>query len=223
MIYVNIPYAVNGNLGEAYNQFMRILPNEDDWACFIDHDAMVTTSGWFKQISKIVEENPEVGAFTCRTNRVGHKHQLIRGVNIDNHHVGYHRAVGEAVAKKFHTSTDPIGGHRTHEQIEFTNVGRVEKGQDRVYYDWGFSGVFILVKKSTWRQIRGFQDGFLEVDMAFSTDVHKHNIPFHIMNGVYVYHWYRASDPYTRTASTMDSVREDFRNEKLGLDNLTLY
>ena len=28
------------NIGCAYNKFMEILPSDDDFACFIDHDAM---------------------------------------------------------------------------------------------------------------------------------------------------------------------------------------
>lgn len=35
MIYTHIPYTPmehGNNLGYAYNQFMKMLPNDDDWA-----------------------------------------------------------------------------------------------------------------------------------------------------------------------------------------------
>ena len=47
MIYTHIAFAQSDcekNIGCAYNQFMEILPNDDDCACFVDHDAMFTTS-----------------------------------------------------------------------------------------------------------------------------------------------------------------------------------
>ena len=66
-----------------------------------------------------------------------------------------------------------------------------------------FSGTLILVKKKTWSKIGGFkEEGFLEVDDDFRKRLSDNKIKFAIMDGVYVYHWYRADNPY-KTSSPM--------------------
>jgi hypothetical protein len=57
MIHTYIPYApssINKNIGAVYNGFMNMI-SDDDWACFLDHDAMFTTLDWYKQLEDIVE------------------------------------------------------------------------------------------------------------------------------------------------------------------------
>jgi len=48
--------------------------SDDDWACFLDHDAMFTTLDWYKQIEEIIEElslgDRPVGLLTTFTNRI---------------------------------------------------------------------------------------------------------------------------------------------------------
>ena len=69
-IYTLIPYDLEKNLGGAYNKFMDLL-EDDDWAVFLDHDAMFTTTDWMKTIQETITQNPEYGFFTCLTNRIG--------------------------------------------------------------------------------------------------------------------------------------------------------
>ena len=96
MIYTNIPYTPSEygtNLGYAYNKFMELLPNDDDWACFLDHDAMFTTSNWYHQLETIIKNNPDVGAFGARTNRVANTFQLVGNINLMSNDLEYHRNV----------------------------------------------------------------------------------------------------------------------------------
>ena len=56
MIYTHIPYADSEHpkdLGWAYNNFMNNL-GDDDWACFLDHDAMFTVSDWYPRLERII-------------------------------------------------------------------------------------------------------------------------------------------------------------------------
>jgi GT2 family glycosyltransferase len=72
-----------------------------------------------------------------------------------------------------------------------------------------FSGTLILVRKSTWKTIGGFkQDGFLGIDDDFRSRLHKHDIQFAIMDGVYLYHWYRADAPYETSSPLLERVRK---------------
>ena len=174
MIYTNIPYAPkecgNKNLGCAYNKFMEMLPNDDDWACFLDHDAMFTTSTWYLQLNDIIEKYPDAGAFTCRTNRCAVRPQLIGGIDNTNHDILYHRQIGEYLQEKYYD--DVWNFHSRRKPYEL------------------FSGSLIVVKKSAWEKIGGFVDGMFHVDSKFRIDINANEIPFYIMNGVYVYHLY---------------------------------
>ena len=90
-----------------------------------------------------------------------------------------------------------------------------------------FSGTLILVKKSTWKKIKGFKTkGFLEVDDDFRERLFKHKIKFGIMDGVYLYHWYRADDPYKTSSSMLNQLRREYQRfskvKKFNLNDIKL-
>lgn len=175
MIYTYIPYAPKSkkmDLGWAYNNFMNLV-NDDDWVLFLDHDVLLTTTNWFTQIEDIVEKNPEYGVFTCLTNRIGQSVQKLKGVDSDNHDMKYHRKIGKDLQK-----------NKYDEVTEFPNKL--------------LSGFFILIKKEIWKKIGGFSEGyFLGVDNKLHKDCIENNIKVGLMNGVYVYHWYRGDGDKT--------------------------
>ena len=58
----------------------------------------------------------------------------------------------------------------------------------------------ILIKKSAWKQIDGFlEEGFLAVDQNVRKSANKKILKIAIMNGVYVYHWYRQDERHLNT------------------------
>jgi len=169
MIYTHIPYCPKDrgkDIGFSYNNFMKLL-GEDDWACFLDHDAMFTTKDWYHQLQDIIDTNPEVGLFSAMTNRIGNMPQKLIGINSENHDIKYHREIGKKLQQMYYSSL----------QLEHGN--------------WRISGVVILISKQIWKTVGGFKSGFLSVDNDIHNKCIEHNIPVGIMNGVYVYHWYR--------------------------------
>lgn len=178
MIYTYIPYAPkhkSRNLGWAYNNFINLIPNDDDWVCFVDHDTLFTTVNWYSQLENIIEKNPEYGLFTCITNRVGQRYQVLNGVDRNNHNISYHREIGKKLL-----------------QENYTNVTDLSKPDIGL-----FSGVLILVKKSTWKQIEGCPNGFLGVDNEIHRRCINKGIKVGRMDGVYLYHWYRGDGDTT--------------------------
>lgn len=170
MIHTYIPYApkeVGNNLGWAYNSFMEILP-EEDWACFLDHDATFTTRDWYYQLEDILKKYPNIGLYTCLTNRIGQSYQLVGGVDKENHDIRYHRKVGKQLQDSYY---DTI--------LELGNPAQL------------LSGVVILINKKTWKKVGGFVDGFLGVDNNIHKKCLDKSIGVGLMAGVYVYHWYR--------------------------------
>ena len=188
MIHTCIPYANSDHpkdLGWAYNDFMKNLSDED-WACFLDHDAMFTIADWYPRLERCIQNNPDIGAFGCRTNRVANTYQLLGGVDIHNHDIKYHRQIGSQVSQQF--------------QDQITMI------DDSTNQD-GFSGVFILISKKTWNSIGGFKQGqFLSIDNDLRHRLNAFSIKFAIINEIYVYHWYRAHDPYPHSVKILDGV-----------------
>lgn len=167
MIYTHIPYAPKKmkNLGRAYNQFINLLQNEDV-ACFIDHDAMFTTPDWYDQIEHIVDKYPDGGMFTAKTNRIKNRRQLYKGVMSEWHDMKYHRRIGRLL-----------------QQNHYDDVSEVEA-------DSPVSGVVLVMKKKVWNEFH-FKDGFLGVDNEMCCRLIEAGRKVYIMEGVYVYHWYR--------------------------------
>jgi GT2 family glycosyltransferase/tetratricopeptide (TPR) repeat protein len=170
MIITLIPYCPRSegkNLGFAYNELMGRL-RDDDWACFLDHDACFATPDWYAQLEEITAGLTEPCVLTALTNRVGSRWQLAPGVDRDNHAMDYHRRVGKAIQ----AASRGVLRDVTHESL--------------------MSGVVILLSKETWRRLGGFADGFLGVDNAIHQAARDRGGRVYLMAGVYVYHWYRA-------------------------------
>jgi len=160
-IVVNVPYYP-GNLGKAYNDFMGRLGPEE-WACFLDHDAMFTTGDWYGQMCEIINKHPSAGLFTAVTNAVYPKWQCVKMGYA--HDVKKHRMLGSDLLLSKRTQTKPCRGR--------------------------LSGVVILTSRRAWEKSGGFQDGFMGVDNAYHTAVAKAGYDVLLMEGLYVYHWYR--------------------------------
>lgn len=179
MIHTHVTYAphhTNKNIGQAYNDFVEMVP-DDDWICFLDHDAMFTTDDWYKQLEEIagmIESKPElqkqIGLLTVLTNRIGNVEQIIFRKDSEeakNHDMYFHRRWGKS-QQKFHR-------------------GSLQKATNLI------SGIVMLFPKRVWLKTSGFKDGFLGVDNDFDKQVRELGYGTYIMKGIYCYHWYRAA------------------------------
>jgi len=169
MIYNFIAYSPTEpkNLGNTYNQYMELLPNDDDWACFLDHDAVWTTNNWYVQLQKVVEDekNKEYGLYSVLCSKIGNSHQMLQR-SAGNHDYSYHRKLGEKQEKEhFAEVTEAI------RQI---------------------SGVVMLTQKKIWKEVGGFLNrGFFGRDTSYHGLITQAGYKVGIIQGVYVYHWYR--------------------------------
>lgn len=162
-----IPWNTDKNIGKSYNETMSLVEN-DDWVCFLDGDAVHTTSFFGKRIEDIIKSNPEYSLFTCQTNRIGCQYHIPKDVDRLNNDQSYHRDFGEKMWLENNTKVDDI----THSQ--------------------SLSGVLILIKKSTWLKVGKFkEEKMLTIDNDIHYKVRDFGYKVGIMRGIYVQHWYR--------------------------------
>lgn len=170
MIYYSIPYSTEKNIGAYYNSVMNNLPNDEDFACFVDGDTIFTTSDFGNQISDVVKKYPECRFFTCYTNRVGCKIQICPIIDRDNNDIEYHRNMGKLLQDNYWDLCD--------------DISELEPGTL-------ISGMLMLVRKDLWKEVGGFKSGMLSVDNDFHLKCISKKEPVYLMKGVYIYHWYR--------------------------------
>lgn len=167
MILYPIPYSSDKNIGKYYNWCMSLLPNKNDFACFVDGDAMFTTHYYGHQIENIIKTHPDCGLFTAVTNRVGTKYQCMPGM-WDNNNIDDHWIKGKEL-------------HDNH----YSECSDITHGPP-------LSGMLILLRKKEWKKAGGFlEDKMLGIDNSIHYRVRDIGGKVKLMKGVYIMHYYR--------------------------------
>jgi len=173
MIYPAIPYRLDKNIGRFYNDFMSMLPSDDDFACFVDGDTLLLTYHWGHQLQQVVDEHPNCGLFTAVTNRVGCPWQ----VNDEGAALG-----------------DDIRDHRELAEELWNRYGTACMERTRPPDARWMSGFLMMLRKSTWKNLGGFREGMLGVDNDIHEKAANKGEQVLQMCGVYLYHWYRGGN-----------------------------
>lgn len=169
MIYYFTPFIKN-NLGQAYNHYCNLVPNDDDWITMMDGDIMQLHMDWGDKWSAILENNPDAGIISCMTNRIGCPLQRVDHT-FNETNIILHRNFAKELFEKYRYDLKPIV-------------------KSNVYSVSCMSGFFFSFKKSTWKSINGFTNGNLHVDTNFFKKVINIKQCF-IAKGFYVFHYYR--------------------------------
>ena len=114
---------------------------------------------------------------------------MIPGVDQHNNDISYHRKLGKYLSKKYYGQTTPY-----------------KNPDDRGHY----SGTFLCVHIGTMKHLGGFpitgitlgQDNLIQVKLLDAG--HE----FHVCNGIYLYHWYKADQPYDHSSKTIESLEK---------------
>jgi len=177
MIYYSTPYRSDKNIGKYYNDFMSLIPNDDDWVCFTDADTMFLTP-FFGQLIEESTSQKKYDVLTCFTNRIGNPKQNVEllDFSIKNDDIQHHRAVAEMVQQKYGSKIEDFDSWKSH-----------------AYGKANMSGMLILRKKKVWNDCK-FIDGNLGVDNAFHEETRKNGYKVGIIKGLYIYHWYRGGN-----------------------------
>jgi hypothetical protein len=203
MIITTIPYSTSQNLGEYYNWFMEnCVPNDEDFACFVDRDAMFTSTYYHKDLEDLTNKYNECGLFSCVTNRVGSEYQRLFEPDSDrwkNNDMAWHMTYGLLTRER-----------------HFSEIIDVSKPNGAY-----LSGVVILIRKREWKQVGGFKDtGMLGIDSDIHERFVKKDFKVHILKGVYLYHWYRGGVQKSKEHLTKKPVQyiPDSKQHKLNIN-----
>ena len=171
-VYFISPFATDKNLGQAYNQSIALI-SENDWICLMDQDAMFLTPDAGQIIHEYVKRNNVEALFTCWTNRI---HPLAQGQLYNNEvsvnsDIKHHIKIAENQKKELYSLT----------QIH-CNI----------------SGFLMLISKRLWNKYKFSENGqCLGIDTEYSKCMRENNIPIYRMEGLYVWHTYRLMNGIT--------------------------
>lgn len=168
-IYYFKPYSPDKNLGKAYNDYMKLLPADEDWACLMDGDTMFLNNNYGTQIEACIKRYPDIKFFTAVTNRIGNKKQLYQGHFSEVSDIKVHRRLAQKLQEDHWNECQEIKAP--------------------------VSGFLMLIQKKAWKHMR-FTEGkeLLGVDTNFSKRYQESGGKIAKMLGVYVLHYYRLNE-----------------------------
>jgi hypothetical protein len=174
MIYYFTPFT-KGDLGQAYNHYCNLVPDDNDWITFVDGDVMQLHLNWGDIWSNIINQNKDAGIITCLTNRAvkNNKDQVCLDM-YNEQNISQHRIYAQKLLNTNQYQTKEMIGHC-------------------------LSGFFFSFTKKTWKEVGGFDSGLLHVDTKFYYKV-KSIKKCVVSKGFYVLHYYRMieGEEYTR-------------------------
>lgn len=160
------------NFGEAINDLIKGLPNED-WVCLRDIDTIPPLHKEFIWQCEEIAKTTKLDLISCMTNRIGLRHQLYNGVFSDDHNLLNHKSIALELFNKA-----PLEVIETKQTI---------------------AGVMMLFSVNTWRKVKGFPTGAIKiggvfVDYLFCKKVLRVGMKIGIAKNVYLYHAYRMGE-----------------------------
>lgn len=179
MIWYFTPYSIEGNLGKAYNDYCKLIP-DNDWICLVDGDLMFLHKNWGHHFQDLVDKYPDAGIITTLVNRVGNLEQCYENKLSENPDLIYHRNLALKLQNEKYLEVEEL-----HKLI---------------------SGHILLFSKKTWIEIGGFAEdlnptvaekytkNIAGVDNRFSFRVLKRNKKILLALGIYALHYYRLSE-----------------------------
>ena len=160
------PFATDKNYGGAINEACARF-NDDEWILLTDGDVTFLTPDWGKQIADVIQTHGDrYDLYGCVTNRLAQPTQRYKGEFSDNHDMLHHYAIAKELERTLYAEVTDITKHRV------------------------IAGMFMLFRKSLWNRIK-FKENTLHFDSLFSKEVVRQGGKLGLIEGLYVYHFYR--------------------------------
>lgn len=167
MIWHLHPFDTKKRIGYIHNQYVNLVPNDEDWIAIFDSDVLPLRADFGQHIEDIIKHNDnKYKLLGCMTNRISEaqcKNQLYNGKISSNYDILYHKSIADSLYFNKKLS------------IKEVNIT---------------AGFCMIFQKSTWREVRGFSEG-LQFDINFSRKIKSNGGKIGICEGLYMFHSYR--------------------------------
>jgi hypothetical protein len=163
-IYWIEPYALDKNIGAAYNEMVSLMP-EHSWIGITDHDMMFLVPDAKKRISELITDDYEL--YGCLTNRLFGEHQA--------------PFRGQDEYPNMSLERDILKHKRFAEFLSEERKGIIAPTTSVI------AGMMMVFNKDTWKRVGGFDIWRIDYDILFSEKIEKKAI----LNEIYVLHDYR--------------------------------
>jgi len=178
MLWFFQPYSFNKKLFEAYDAYMNLVSNPEDWVCFTDGDTAFLLQDFGHQVKSYTERYPDTGLFTCYASRCHYQEQVRRGTDMGNRDILYHRQQAETIRKELD--------------------GQIKQMDRRI------AGHVMVIQKKTWtlirpevaRKVAEQQKQILGVDTKISNAVLAAGLKIRMMRGLYIFHYLRLKEGF---------------------------
>ncbi|HLS54093.1 MAG TPA: hypothetical protein VK031_08980, partial [Tissierellaceae bacterium] len=157
------------NLGGHYNDTIKHLPDEE-WICVSDQDALWFPEFVLKQVEDAINTHGnKYKLMGAYTNRIAAERQRAFPSKFDNMDIFEFRKDAEKLHKDRYNRVKPIKD---------------------------IAGFFMLFSKELWNRVQ-FRCNTIACDTFFCQDIKRLGYKIGLIEGIYVYHWYRAqsNDP----------------------------
>lgn len=162
MIYYS--FVHNNCVGKFYNDFMKSLPDDNDFAFFVN-DGEFVISNYNDIIEKIINENKGINCFFSMTNRPKYRWQNYLGLDDENTDIEYHKNFGKTVNEIYGTYCADI-----------TNIITFAP----------LNG--LLINKKTWLKFGGFTEEVIQdIDLYEKINIYSEKV--FLMKGLYLYNF----------------------------------
>jgi hypothetical protein len=113
MIYYFTPYSFSKKLFDAWDDYMDLVRNSDDWVCMMDGDTLFLLSDFGHQMEEYINKYPDTGLFTCYASRTSRPELKWSGADMSNPSLIYHRTKAEQIYAAHHGKLVDLGACRT--------------------------------------------------------------------------------------------------------------
>lgn len=160
----HIPFRADKNLGKAYNETMRRIP-QGDTAVLMDYDVLMLTPTTPLLIAGYAAAYPNA-VLVCKTNRISVlSEQLYGALMNEDSDIRNHIRVAQGLEQQ---------------PMRTTLITRP------------ISGFLMVVPRSVWERVPFPETGqCLGVDTSWSRSLHRAGVEIRLMESVYVFHTYR--------------------------------
>jgi hypothetical protein len=171
MIWFFTPYSFEKRMFEAWDRYMDLVTNPDDWVCMMDGDVMFLEADFGHHIQKYIDKFPDTGIFSCYVSRS--------------------RTAWMMPEQNLFNNPSIIDHKKKADYLRHICGISVKEINDRV------TGHLMVIQKSTWTHIREEVENqcldlnILSVDSVISRMTLQFGYRIRLMRSLYVLHYYR--------------------------------